>query len=218
MKALKIFVHAVVIGCLSVQSSVALALDNDSIYGTHSVVFQPVQRGGNLQGCSLLYKAVQTDFPYLNGGPVMILGNIGLQQYGFNVILTLKIGVKSVMDSTVIVRPNFAYLQTKSYSTAKVKQQSYEGDEGYRLYAYSLWDASVMNLFNEMMNSKKIIVAFTRKKDGLDVLVPVDLDVIDAEYPGGDIVVRKRSKETLENFTNCFLTLTEQAKRSLDKK
>lgn len=218
MKALKIFVHAVVIGCLSVQLSVALALDNDSIYGTYGVVFQPVQVGGDLQGCSLVYNAVQADFAYLNGEPVVILGNIGFHQYGAKLMLTLKVGVKGLKDNGAIDRPNFAYLQTKSYSTAKVKQQSHEGDEGYRLFAYSLYDAPVMNLFNEMMDSGKVTVAFNRKKDGLDVVVPVDLDVIGAEYPGGDIVVRKRSKETLENFTNCFLTLTEQAKRSLDKK
>ena len=109
-----------------------------------------------------------------------------------------------------IVRPNFAYLQTKSHSTAKAKQQTANGDEGFRLFAYSLYDTPIMSLFEEMMDSRKITIGFNRKKNGMDVAVPLDLDVIDVEDAGGDKVVRKRSKETVENFTNCFLTLLNQ--------
>jgi hypothetical protein len=199
-------------------NSALASQDDDSIYGTHSITFQPVQRGGNLQGCTLVYLAVQADHVYLGGEPIGVIGNIGLHQYGFNLGLGMKIGVINNMTKRVIMRPNFAYLQTKSYSTAKVKQQSHEGDEGYRLYYYSLFDESVMKLFNEMIDTKKVTIAFNRKKGGMDLLVPVELDVVDVEYPEGDKVVRKRSNQALDDFTKCFLTLTEQAKRILEKK
>lgn len=215
---MKILAHAAVMLCLSAQVSVALAQDDDSIYGTHSVVFQPVQVGGELQGCTLVYKAVQADSAYLGGKSVVIVGNIGVYQFGAALTLSMKVGVKELVGNHSFVRPYFAYLQTKSHSTAKAKQQSRGGDEGFSLFVYSLYDSSVMDLLMEMMDTKKVTVVFNRKKNGMDVLVPVDLDVINAEYPGGDSVVRKRSKETLANFSDCFLTLTNQVERSLDEK
>ena len=68
----------------------------------------------------------------------------------------------------------------------------------------------------EMIKSGKVTMAFNRVKGGMDVLVPVDLDVIDAEYKG-DKVVRKRSKESLANFNDCFGKLLDQAVSSLNK-
>ena len=196
-------------------ANIANALDDDSIIGTHSVKFQPIQVGGELQGCTLVYMAVQYDSAYLDGSPVVIVGNIGIGQFGANLILTLKVGVKNLVGNGPIVRPNFAYLQTKSYSTAKVKQKAMNGDEGFRLYAYSLFDPTVLNLYAEIMDSGKVTVGFNRKKDGMDVLVPIDLSVSDAESPDGDKVVRKRSNEAVSNFAICSTTLLNQAKESL---
>ena len=196
-------------------ATLANALDDDSIIGTHSVSFQPIQVGGELQGCTLVYMAVQYDGAYPDGKPVVIVGNIGINQFGANVILTLKVGVKNLVGNGTIVRPNFAYLQTKSYSTAKVKQKAMNGDEGFRLYAYSLFDSTVINLYGEIIDSGKVTVAFNRKKGGMDVLVPIDLSVSDVEYLDGDKVVRKRSNEAVSNFAICSTTLQNQAKESL---
>ena len=196
-------------------ATLANALDDDSIIGTYSVSFQPTQIGGELHACTLLFTAVQYDSAYLDGSPVMIVGNIGNRQVGANLLLTLKVGVKYLVGNGSILRPNFAYLQTKSYSTAKVKQKAMNGDEGFRLYAYSLFDPTVLNLYAEIMDSGKVTVGFNRKKDGMDVLVPIDLSVSDAESPDGDKVVRKRSNEAVSNFAICSTTLLNQAKESL---
>ena len=56
----------------------ANAQEDDSIVGAHSVVFQPVQVGGELRGCTLVYSAVQRDNAYLDGSPVVIIGTIGI--------------------------------------------------------------------------------------------------------------------------------------------
>jgi hypothetical protein len=192
-------------------ATLANALDDDSIIGTYSVKFQPTQVDGELHACTLLFRAVQ----YLDGSPVMILGNIGNRQVGANLHLTLKVGVKNLVGNGPIVRPNFAYLQTKSYSTAKVKQKAMNGDEGFRLYAYSLFDPTVLDLYKEIMDSSKVTVGFNRKKGGMDVLVPIDLSVSDVEYLDGDKVVRKRSNEAVSNFVTCSATLLNQVKESM---
>ena len=196
-------------------ANIANALDDDSIIGTHSVKFQPIQVGGELQGCTLVYMAVQYDDAYPDGKPVVIVGNIGTGQFGANVILTLKVGVKNLVGNGPIVRPNFAYLQTKSYSTAKVKQSARNGDEGFRLYVYSLFDPKVLDLYKEIMDSGKVTVGFNRKKGGMDVLVPIDLSVSDAESPDGDKVVRKRSNDAMSNYVICSTTLLNQLDESL---
>ena len=113
-----------------------------------------------------------------------------------------------------LVPPYFAYLQTKSHSTAKVKQDAFNADEG-RYYAYSLNDKSVMGIYREMMASKKITVGFNREKGGMDVLVPIDLNVIGVESVG-DRLVRKRSKETMRNFTECNSKLMYELRHKLE--
>jgi len=215
---LRLMVGVMTCAVLNIGFNLAYAQDDDSIYGTHSVVFQPVQVGGEVQGCTLVYRAAQADSAYLGGKPVVIVGNIGIAQFGTGLWLTLKVGVKELVGDHPFVRPNFAYLQTKSHSTAKAKQQTRDGADGFSLFVYSLYDSSVMALYGEMMDLRKVTIAFNRKKNGMDVLVPVDFDVIDAKYPGGDKVVRKRSSDTMANFAGCSTTLAKQARSSLDKK
>lgn len=85
------------------------------------------------------------------------------------------------------------------------------------MFAYAL-DTSVTELLGEMIASNKVTIGFNRKEKGMDVLVPIDLDVIDAEYTDDRKVIRKRSKETMLNFDKCGIKLSEQMLSNLDKK
>lgn len=197
---------------------VAQAQSDDSIVGAHAVTFQPSQVGGTLVGCALVYRAVQFDYAYLGGKPVIAVGNISVNQTGGQMGLTLKVGVKALSGDAPFVSPSFAYIQTKNASTAKVKQVGQEIEKGFRYTVYSFFDPTVQTVFDDMVKSRKVTVAFNRKLNGLDVLVPIDLDVIDATYPGGNAVTRVRSKVTMNDFMDCFLKLIDQAKTSLEKK
>ena len=194
------------------------ARGDDSIAGTHAVTFQPTQVGGTLVGCALVYRAVQFDHAYLGGEPVVAFGNIGVNQTGGRIGLTLKVGIKALYEDAPFVSPNFAYIQTKNASTAKVKQSGQEVEKGFRYTVYSFFDPAVQSVFDDMVKSQKVTVAFNRQFNGLDVLIPIDLNVIDATYPGGNSVARVRSKETMNDFLGCFTKLLDQAKSSLDKK
>jgi hypothetical protein len=186
----------------------------ESMYGTYSVTFQPMQRQGELESCSLVYNIVQPDFAYLNGRVVVANGNISFTVLNGMPALTMKVGVKEVLGNQKMVRPNFAYLQTANYSTAKVKQQTMEGDDGYRLFLYPLTDSSAMKLFNEMMDSKEITLAFNREKDGMDVMMPIEFSVGETKI-NGEQVERIRTEETMRNFIDCIGRLS---KNGLDKK
>jgi len=188
------------------------AQDYDSLYGTLKVLFEPVQVEGELKACTLVYAASQAD--HRDGKIIGVGGHIGLQVSGTNLGLKMKVGLKKVEKMSQMVPPHFAYLQTKFHSTAKVEQKAFNADGG-RYYSCSLNDKSVMGLYREMMISKKITVGFNREKGGMDVLVPIDLNVIGVESVG-DRQVRKRSKETTRNFTECNSKLMDELKHKLE--
>jgi hypothetical protein len=200
-----------IVGCISAAPLGAVAQDDTSIFGTHAVVFQPIRAGGLLEGCTLVYRAVQADHVYKSGQPVVIIGNIGIHQYGARVILALKIGVRDLgAPNAPITRPHFAYLLTDKSSTAQISHQSREGDEGYRLIVVALED-SVTALVLEMAEAGKVTIAFNRRESGMDVLVPVDLMVHDAEYANSGAVMRKRSPDSMMKFLDCFQQILGQA-------
>lgn len=194
---------------------VAQAQTDESIVGAHAVTFEPTQVGGTLVGCALVYRAVQFEG---GGNPVLAVGNIGINQTGRRIGVTLKVGVRGLSGDTPFVSPNFAYIQTKNASTAKVKQVGQEVEKGFRYTVYSFYDPTVQQVVNEMIESRKVTIAFNRTVNGLDVRIPIDLDVIDTTYPGGNAVVRVRSKQTMSDFLDCFLRLIDQAESSLKKK
>ncbi|MGC2049455.1 MAG: hypothetical protein WA635_12700 [Gallionella sp.] len=191
-------------------SGLAYAQD-DSIYGTVKVTFQPVQTLGETWGCTFVYSAVYPDSVYLKGTPVAIDGNISLLQFGEKLGLQLKIGVKKLAGVGSIKPPNFAYLKTDNYSTAKAKQVIQDGDAGHRLFDYSLYESSVIGVYNEMLESGKVTIAFNRKQDGMDVLVPVDLRVKDSEVLKKKKVNRDISDKSLHDFAECAAKLSYQA-------
>jgi hypothetical protein len=186
---------------------------DDSIYGTVKVTFQPVQSLGETWGCTFVYSAVYPDSVYLKGTPIAIDGNISIFQFGAKLGLQLKIGVKKLAGIGSIKPPNFAYLKTDNYSTAKAQQVIGDGDAGHRLFDYALYDPSVIGVYNEMLESGKVTVAFNRKKDGMDVLVPVDLKVVDSEVLKGKKVHREISEKSLPAFAECAAKLSYQAEQ-----
>lgn len=186
---------------------------DDSIYGTVKVTFQPVQSLGETWGCTFVYSAVYPDSVYLKGTPIAIDGNISILQFGEKLGLQLKIGVKKLAGVGSIKPPNFAYLKTDNYLTAKAKQVIRDGDAGHRLFDYSLYDPSVVGVYNEMLESGKVTIAFNRKKNGMDVLVPVDLRVVDSKVLKNKKVNREITGKSLHDFAECAAKLAYQAEQ-----
>lgn len=213
MNIWNILAYVVVVGCLSTQASFAIAAqDDESICGTHSVTFQPGQSSGVLHSCTLLYRATQADYVYRDGNPIMIDGNIAVRQFAAKkMMLSLKIGVMDIglVPNALYTRPYFAYFQTPNATTAKSSIKTGDGDEGFRLIVFDFNDTTE-KLLLEMLKSGKVTIGFNRKKDGSDVLVPIDLKVFDTEYPDSGKVVRKYSNEAITQFAGCYKELLKQ--------
>ena len=200
----------VAIALVWLSQSLVVAQDDGSIYGTNSVSFVPVQVGGSLRGCTLVYEAVAADHAYLRGDPVVAVGNIGVHVQDLSVTLALKVGVRNLLARDQrFEAPHFAYLQTANSTTAKFRHVSADGEDGFRLFVVRL-DDQAMKLLMEALQAEKFVVGFNRKENGLDVLVPVDLAIVKTEV-SGDKVVRSRSGESTKSFTKCVLDVVEQA-------
>lgn len=214
MKKLLLILVLVAFSNLSVAAETA---ENDSAYGTYSTIFQPAQRSGELIGCNLVYRALHPDHAYRKGNPVVVNGYFGLLLIKEDLYLTLKIGLMDVTKKPSFEGPHFSYLQTESYSTIKAKNTKPKGVDGYSLYMYSMYSPEILGLLDEIQSSRKVTIGFNRREKGLDVIVPIDLEVIESKKVG-DKVIRKRSGETMLNFSRCSSTLTEKMMDILEKK
>ncbi|MGK2873060.1 MAG: hypothetical protein ACSLFL_12545 [Alphaproteobacteria bacterium] len=207
MKTLQTALFLLVIGLLGTQTSFAQV--NDSIYGTHSVVFQPLQESGALFGCSLVYSAIHADHAYRHGRPIIINGNISVQRFAAGEVVGLKIGVTDFTETTR-TRPYFAYMQTPVATTANIPHQKSDGDvEGFLLIGMGLNEAS-MNFLAKMLELGEVTIGFNYKEGGMDVLVPIDLKVFDVEPLPSERFHRKRSFDALQNFSGCFAEILKQ--------
>jgi hypothetical protein len=208
-------IPGVVLACVVLSATAA----DDSIFGTHWVKFQPVQVSGQLQGCSLVYLAVQADRVYLNGNPVGVNGSIVLRSTQDNrLALTLKIGLRDMTKGSSFERPAFAYLQTASGATAKVRQQSVDGDEGYRLFVYDATDPVILEIVKEMIGSSNVTIGYNRSKGEMDVLVQLDFTVVDSDYMANQKVKRKHSLESAIGFSDCVGKVVDDVLGKLGKK
>lgn len=201
-----------ILGTANAQSA------DDSVFGTHWVRFEPFQVSGELQGCSLVYLAVQADRLYLNGDQVAVNGAIQIRTTpGNRLSLLLKVGLKNLSKNKAFERPNFSYLQTTSFSTNKVRQQSLDGEQGYKLFVYDAIESTTSKMLMEMMDTGKVTIGYNRKKDGADVLVPLDLYVAESVYTADEKVIRKTSPDGLLKFNECLAQVAERQARKIGK-
>lgn len=221
---MKIAVYALTLSvALGVGAPSAFALSpseteqlRQEMVGTLSVEFFPMRIAGALTGCSLVYKVAFADYTYKEGALEVAVGNITVLTTGDSDIgLSLKIGTRPVLDGDApFEAPAFAYIQTSKGSTANVKQVSKDGDPGYRLFMYTLQDSATMQVFRGLIDSGKVEVGFNRKKKGLDVILPIELDVTDVVVES-DTVVRRRSPKAMMEFADCNIKLLEEVQKHL---
>lgn len=212
MKVWRFIANLILIGSLSMQISFASSLENDSIFGTHIVLFQPGRSSGTLHSCNLAYRAIHTDYAYRNGDAILIDGNFGTFEANGNLILTLKIGIKELNSPSgaPYTSPYFAYLFTQNATTAKSLHSSTDNDRGFRLFTFRFDDSSV-KVLSEMFDTGSVTIGFNLAENGLDVLIPIDLQVSDTEVLTSGKVVRKQSNTAITQFLECYKEILEQS-------
>lgn len=200
----------------------SLAFDLSPFLGTMEVQFMPMQSAGIREGCSLVYRVVGKDFAYRKGNLVTLAGNISYStnKNHTNVGLSLKLGTFDSLNPTAEPEaPFFAYLQTPHGTTARSKFAEFDSPDmqGFRLFGYQ-FDDDVMRVYGDVVNGESVTIGFNRKKDGLDVLVPLDLTVAETTLSADGSINRRRSDEMLLQFLSCVTEVTEQVQKQMERK
>ena len=198
------------------------ALDLSSFAGTMEVEFRPMQSAGIKEGCTLVYRVVGQDYANRKGNLISLAGNVGYQtnKQRNNVVLSLKIGMIDSLDHGARPEaPFFAYLQSPHGTTAKSKLVQFDSPDmpGFRVFVYEL-DEDVLKVYKDIVDGVPITIGFNRRKGGLDVLVPLDLNVAESTIIADGSIKRRRSNEMLLQFLECAADVTEQAQKQLQGK
>lgn len=197
------------------------ALDLSALVGTIEVQFQPLQSGGARQGCSLVYHVVGQDHVYRQGRLIGLVGNItfSTNKNHSNVGLSLKIGtINALDDNAKPEHPFFAYLQTLHGTTARSKFVQADSPDtlGARIFTYPL-DEDAMKVLEDIVSGAPVTIGFNRVKDGLDVLIPLDLSI--AETTASDTGFDHRhSDEMLRQFAQCTADVAKQVKVKVESR
>ena len=176
--------------------------------GTYSVTFQPLTSAGELKGCSLIYNVMMLDYVYQNGAPVLAVGNITYNQTEQHPGLSLKLGLNNVLGGErTAVPPHYAFIRTKTGTTAGTKFVSYDSDvSGYRIFVYQFTEKSV-RVLEDLLEGQNPTIGFNRNENGVDATFLVDLAVEDTKEASSGKLERKRSEAAINGFAGCFSEL-----------
>lgn len=211
--------YLVVAAITAITTTPAQAVDPSIFVGTMGVQFQPMQSAGIREGCTLVYRVVGQDWAYRKGDLISLAGSIvyATNENRTNVGLSLKIGTINAFDNSAKPEPPFfAYIQTPHGTTARSKFVQADGEPGFRLFTFQL-DGDTVKVLADISTGKPATIGFNRKKDGLDVLSPLDLSV--AETTASDTGLnRRQSNEMFRQFRSCVDELNEQVLKQPEAK
>jgi hypothetical protein len=179
------------------------------------VEFQPQQSKGELEGCSVVFRAAFRDHVYKSGKMAMVSGNFTFYVKDPNsAFVTIKAGIIDLEPLSKIANaPEFSYLQSGSASTAKARYIANDSDTpGFRLWVLAI-DEEVAEVMGNILSRNPLTLGMLRKGGKLDVLVPIDLTVAGTDVSAVGKVSRRHSDQAIQRFTECFVKLSDRLKK-----
>jgi hypothetical protein len=210
MNMWKFAILAIFCGGLNSYVRLVFAQEDTALFGTQSVVFEPIGAGTSLVGCSLIYKAVTADASYNNGKPALVAGNIGITRTQAFTMLTLKIGFADLgSPNGRFAAPYFVHLQNTKSTTSKSPYSVFADRGGLRV-SLALDDAA-SGIVQEMLETGKVTIVFNPRRGAADLLLPIDWTVSETAFVPPKQYNRKRSREALHQFGECYKEIQEHA-------
>ncbi|MFV3372282.1 hypothetical protein ACNFH5_29270 [Pseudomonas sp. NY15435] len=186
--------------------------------GTYEVSFKPNSTQGELDGCMLEYIATYNDQAYHHGRAYIVSGFIGVYFIRDSLALVLKAGTAKLDSKIKTEEPYFIFAKTKNYSTARFKGNSATGENKFKISVFPLFEnLQIMEFVNSMVSEKSISIGYNLKKDGMDVVVPIDLTVKNTIITNDRGYVRANSDEMINSFFGCYQELLDKQLKSAEK-
>jgi hypothetical protein len=178
--------------------------------GTISVEVTPNFAGGRLDGCSIGFRTLTQDWIFKQGAFVAVSGGFGVMTLKGTFAAYLKVTVHDVDPRTMQFTPSppaSAYFVAGNTTTKNAIVGSYPSDTPGTIFVAS-HVGPTFPVFSKGLADGKVTIAFAREKDGSDVVVAIDTNVVDTA-PNGQ---RKYSDQISTDFLKCAQTLLEQNK------
>jgi hypothetical protein len=156
-----------------------------------------------VDACGFEFKALAFDNIYKGGAPFILTGSFAIRQFNNETLfLAYKVGTGSWTGNELKPEaPNMAWIKFGD-QVFKSKIISDSEDDGHKLYVVELSD-KFYKIIPVISNQQQVIVGFNRREGGLDVVVPLDLNVRDTNLVK-DKAIRKKDKTIGTEFNKCF--------------
>jgi hypothetical protein len=180
------------------------ALDN----GTVDVYFQQISSAGRLEGCSLVFTALEADTAYLRGKQIIMNGSLAVRTLSpSSLFFTGKLGTRPFDQSTKWQEPEHFYFSTANGSTAGTAKVAASDTKGYRLLIAQM-DEPVMTVIREMVETREFTVGFNRKPGGQDVYTTIKIATSLRKDATG-VPQKVFTDETAKSFAGCLSRLAD---------
>ncbi|SFI37272.1 hypothetical protein SAMN05428978_100778 [Nitrosomonas sp. Nm34] len=177
------------------------AQNYEQFVGTLRAGFRQISYSGKLQGCEINFETSTQDFAYRAGKPIIAVGSIALYIEPFGMML--KLGVADVLNSNIVEAPYYAFIKTSNGTTAGSIYESHEADnKGYRLFVPQI-NNTTLAVIIDIVSGENPTIGFNRSKNGMDVLLPIDLAVKDTSIGGNGSLKHTYSQDTINEFRKC---------------
>jgi hypothetical protein len=171
--------------------------------GTISVTAIPQFREGQLWSCAVDYNVLTRDWAYRQGGFITVNGGFGVMQAEKRLAGYLKVVLHDIDPRTMALtpsRPASAYFVASDLSTSRQSViDSGPSDLPGGIFVV-LHAEPTLRLIVDGFRNDKVVVAFSRRQNGIDIQVPIDTSVEDTSPDGKQ---RKRSPKAAQEFMNC---------------
>ena len=185
-----------------------------AMVGTLSVRAEPMLTSGKLQGCSIVFNALTTDWKYRNGAYLKIDGSVVISISETGAGAMLKVVANEVVTAAngsltfAPSAPTRAYLVGDGYKTnADTLHKSGASDTpGGMISIFEMFPTA--DIVAQAMVDKKLTIAFNQKGGGSDLILPLDLNVADIDANGN----RKLGSTASTEFLDCMQVLLQANK------
>ena len=169
--------------------------------GTLSVQVVPQFADGRLYSCGIEFSHLMQDWIYSQGGFIRVGGSFGVMQAQAKMVVALKVMVHDFDPKDLQFRPSppsDANFVSGTKTSAASKVASTVSDTPGSLLVIFQPTVLLDFLFPSLLE-KKVTIAFSRRRGGSDVLVPVDTTVLETDSNG----TRKRTDKVELEFLDC---------------
>lgn len=178
--------------------------------GTRSVKAARVLVRGKPSACSFMISSTAQDAVYMNGGFVMLSGIVGVViEQG---ALLVRLGTTLYDINAVTFRATPTVVEESNFLVGDKSSKKYLVSKGL---AYPLGTLDerftfdgAFELLSDALTKEKLTIAYSRKPNGGEVLVPIDLKIEKTNPDGAKIV----SAKAIGEFRTCIEELVKLIK------